>query len=214
MPTVAEAVRPLKCARPVGTLPARLLMTDAARVADPATDIARLESGDAVIVRDYGRPERAAHAHALKRLCRRRGLLLLVAGDARLARAIGADGLHLPESLVAAPGWRRSKRPGWLVTAAAHSRAAIARAFACGVDAVLVSPVFPTASHPGSRTLGLLRFARLARASRLPVYALGGISAATLRRLNGLPIAGIAGISAVAGIRLPRRNPRRNPTRR
>lgn len=201
-------MRPLKCAPPAGTLPPRLLMTDWARVAEPATDIARLKPGDAVIVRDYGRPERAAHARALKRLCRQRRLLLLVAADARLARAIGADGLHLPESLVSAPGWRRLKRPGWLVTAAAHSGAAIARAFSHGADAVLVSPVFPTASHPGGRALGLLRFARLARASRLPVYALGGISARTQRRLKCVPIAGIAGISAVAGIRIPRRNPR------
>ena len=184
-------------------------MTDWARVAEPATDIVRLKPGDAVIMRDYDRPERAAHARALKRLCRQRRLLLLVAADARLAREIGADGLHLPERLLAAPGWRRLKRPGWLVTAAAHSAAAIARAFTHGADAVLVSPVFPTASHPGGRTLGLLRFARLARASRLPVYALGGISAATRRRLKDLPIAGIAGISAVAGIRLPCRNPRR-----
>ncbi|SUS05909.1 Thiamine monophosphate synthase [Candidatus Defluviicoccus seviourii] len=207
-------MRPLKCARSAGTLPARLLMTDAARVAEPATDIARLKPGDAVIVRDYSRLERAAHARALKRLCRQRRLLLLVAGDAQLARAIGADGLHLPEGQVAAPGWRRFKRSGWLVTAAAHSGAAIARAFTHGADAVLVSPVFPTASHPRGRALGVCRFARLARASRLPVYALGGISAATLRQLSGLPIAGIAGISGVAGIRLPRRNPRRNPMRR
>ena len=177
-------------------------------MAEPAADIARLEPGDAVIVRDYSARDRAGHARALKRLSRQRRLRLLVAGDARLARAIGADGLHLPESLVAAPGWRRFQRPGWLVTAAAHSAPAIARAFACGVDAVLLSPVFPTASHPGGQALGLLRFARLVRWSPLPVYALGGISAATVRRLNSLSIAGIAGISAVAGIRLPRRNPR------
>ena len=190
-------------------MPPRLLMTDAARVAEPATDIVRLKPGDAVIMRDYNARDRAARARVLKRLCRQRRLRLLVAGDARLARAIGADGLHLPESLVAAPGWRRLKRPGWLVTAAAHSGAAIARAFTCGVDAVLLSPVFPTASHPGGRALGVIRFARLVRWSPLPVYALGGISAVTLRRLNGTSIAGIAGISAVAGIRLPRRNPRR-----
>lgn len=184
-------------------------MTDGARVAEPSADLARLNPGDAVIVRDYNARDRAGHARALKRLSRQRRLHLLVAGDARLARAIGADGLHLPEALVAAPGWRRFKRPGWLVTAAAHSAAAIARAFACGVDAVLLSPVFPTASHPGGPALGVLHFARLCRLSPLPVYALGGISAITLRRLNGVPIAGIAGISAVAGIRLPRRNPTR-----
>lgn len=182
-------------------------------MAGTAADIARLQPGDAVIVRAYNRHGRAAQARELKRLCRQRRLLLLVAGDARFARAIGADGLHLPEALVAAPGWRRFKRPGWLVTAAAHSGGAIARAFAQRLDAVLVSPVFPTTSHPGGQTLGVCHFARLCRMSRLPVYALGGISAVTLRRLNGLSIAGIAGISAVAGIRLPRRKPRRNPRR-
>ncbi|MFZ1413736.1 MAG: thiamine phosphate synthase, partial [Defluviicoccus sp.] len=128
--TVAEPARPLKCTRwSARSLPPRLLLTAAERgVAGTAADIARLQPGDAVIVRAYNRRDRAAHARALKHLCRQRRLLLLVAGDARLARAIGVDGLHLPEALVAAPGWRRLKRPGWLVTAAAHSAPAIARA--------------------------------------------------------------------------------------
>ena len=77
--------------------------------------------------------------------------------------------------------WQRE----WLVTAAVHSPAALRAAAAAGADAALLSPIFATASHPDVRTLGLQRFAALAQASPLPVYALGGIDrdrAASLAR--------------------------------
>ncbi len=80
------------------------------------------------------------------------------------------------------------------MTAAAHDAAAIRRAARHGAHAVLLSPVFATASHPGAPSLGPLRFARLARCSPIPVYALGGITAETARRLAGSGAVGLAGI--------------------
>lgn len=187
-------------------MPGLILITDRNRLAEPERAVRALPPGSAVIVRDYGWPGRRALALRLGRLCRARGLRLLVAGDARLAYALHADGLHLPEHRVAAVGhaWRLWRRAGFLVTAAAHTRGAIARAAGCGADAVLVSPVFPTASHPGAPGLGVLRLARLIRASPLPVYALGGITAATARRLAGSGVAGFAGIAGISGIAAPR----------
>ncbi len=125
-------------------------------------------------------------------------MLLLIAGDWRLAAGLRADGLHLPESMVrrGARPWRASPRR-WLVTAAAHSSAAVRRAAACGADAVLVSPVFPTASHPGRPTLGVLRFVQLVRGSPVPVYALGGLTATTAPRLAA---SGAAGFAAIGGL--------------
>lgn len=162
--------------------------------------MAKLPPGSAVILRDYGAPDRPARAVSLVRLCRARRLRLLVAGDARLALAAGAYGLHLPEGLACGGDrrWRLWRKPGWLVTAAAHSPGAIARARRAGVDAVLLSPVFPTASHPGATTLGALRFAAWTRKAGVPVYALGGMTAATSRRLSGSGAAGIAAISGFA----------------
>ncbi|WP_343868577.1 thiamine phosphate synthase, partial [Caenispirillum bisanense] len=61
-----------------------------------------------------------------------------------------------------------------------------------GADAALLSPVFPTRSHPGAATLGPWRFSLWAGAARLPVVALGGVTAATARRLGHA--AGTAGI--------------------
>lgn len=167
---------------------------------DPLPALRRLPQGSAVILRHYEWPygRRLALARAVADLCRQRGLTLLVAGDARLARAVGAAGVHLPQELLPlATGLRRQFG---MVTAAAHDAGAVARA---GVDAVLISPVFATASHPGAEGLGAVRFAALAHKARrkgLQVYALGGMNAATSRRLKAVAIAGIAGISGFAGI--------------
>ncbi len=185
-------------------LPPLILLTDSRRLPDPLPAAAQLARGNAVILRHYDAPDREALARRLAALCRRRGVLLLVAGDWRLAWRIGADGVHLPEGLArrGPRSWGAGvpHRPGFLVTAAAHSPPAIRRAARAGADAVLLSPVFPTASHPGAKTLGTLRFARWCRMATVPVYALGGVSRDTAPRLAGSGVAGLAGIGGPAGI--------------
>lgn len=212
MRTIANAARALKLraarrrpgAAALRALPALLLLTDSERLADPVPVLARLPRGAGVILRDYdgtaGDALRRNKARALARACRLRGLRLFVAGDARLARAIGAFGLHLPEWMVrrqpvaVAPRMRGRL----VVTTACHSAAALRRASRFGADAALLAPVLPTASHPGGRVLGPLRFAHLVRTARLPVFALGGIDAEGARRIGGSGAAGIAGIGFAA----------------
>lgn len=156
--------------------------------------------GAAVVARDTDRGALQQLVRKLAPVCRARGLLLLVAGDWRLARTRGCSGLHLSEAMVrrGARRWRLARPAAWIVTAAAHSPRAVRRAASVGIDAVLMSPVFPTASHPGQRSIGALRFARWAEASSLPVIALGGIDGATARRLSRTPVAGFAAIGALA----------------
>jgi len=60
---------------------------------------------------------------------------------------------------------------------------------------VLLSPVFPTRSHPGQPTLGPVRFRLLAARAGLPVIALGGMNRATARRLAWPRWAAIDGLS-------------------
>ncbi len=191
------------------TLPPLILMTDSRRLPDPMAVVDRLAPGSAILLRHYDAPDRVHLARNLARACRRRGIRLLIAGDWRLAVAAGADGIHLPEGLArrGPPAWAAGvrRRPGFLVTAAAHSPRAIRRALDAGADAVLLSPVFPTASHPGAPCLGALLFARWCRESPLPVYALGGVDSRTAGRLAGSGLAGIAGIGGIAGVEGTRR---------
>lgn len=165
-------------------------VTDPNRMPDPAAVAERLPRGAALILRHYEAPGRAALARRLAAVCRRRGITLLVAGDWRLAAAVKADGLHLPEGLarhgVLSPAlmWRR--RSGALLTMATHGRSALAVAARLDADAALLSPVFPTASHPGAPTLGPWRASLWAQDARVPVLALGGANPRRMRRLGGM----------------------------
>jgi len=182
------------------SLPSLLLVTDQDRLPDPLAAAGRLPPGSGIILRHYSDPERRRLATALSRLCRARGLCLLVAEDGRLAAQVGAHGLHFPEHAVAAASpWRR-QRPDWLITVAAHSAPALRRAANAGAHAALLSPVFLTASHPGAKALGPLGFARLVHGSPLPVYGLGGINAPNVAQLKRSGAVGIAGISGIVDV--------------
>lgn len=129
-------------------------------------------------------------ARRLAAIARLRGLKLLIAADPELAARVGADGVHWPEAR--AP----EARGGGLVTMSAHDPSAIARAEALGVDACVLSPVFPTRSASAHKALGLFHASQLARAARVPVIALGGINAETARTLSGRGFAGCAAVDA------------------
>ena len=169
-------------------------MTDAKRLPDPLKALDALPAGCALIWRAYGAGTNAGEFQRLAARARAINCLLLIAGDPKRARRLGAGGLHLPERLL---GRIHGSRAG-ATTAAAHSEAAIHRAARAGAEAVLISPVLPTRSHEGAPPLGPIRLAHLARTARalgLVPYALGGISEARyVRRLTGTGIAGVAGI--------------------
>lgn len=177
------------------TLPRLWLFSDPVRLPDPLAAAARLPAGAAVVARGLA----PAVLARLAVLARRRRLRLLVAGDARAALRIPGAGLHLADR---EPGARHrlaflAARRGRLLSAAAHGRAGLARGRRLRADLVILSPVFPTRSHPGAPVLGPLRWAALARRAGRPVVALGGIVAPAAGRLPRLA-AGLAAIGALA----------------
>lgn len=178
-------------------LPPLILMTDPSRLPDPEAASARLPPGSGVILRAYRDPERTRLAEALAELARRHHLRLLIANDAALAQRVGAAGVHLSEVELGRAPFIRREHDG-LITGAAHSLAALEVAARAGIDAALLSPVFATASHPERVPLGLHGFAALALRARLPVYALGGITARNAPRLLATRAIGIAGIGALS----------------
>lgn len=154
----------------VAPLPLLWLVTDARNDAGLEGALARLPRGSGLIYRHYHLPpvERRARFVRLARAARRFGHVVVLSGDARTARRWGADGAYgSPRTLATGPRTLR------LVTVHALRELRLARR----ADAVLLSPVFPTASHPGGRTLGPVRFRLLGLRAAVPVIALGGMTA-------------------------------------
>ena len=196
--TLAAIARALNARNAKGlSLPPLLFLTDEKRTPDPLAVARKLPRGSGVILRHYGARNRPQRAKALARIARRRGLVLIVAGDATLAKRVGAQGVHFPGRELKKIAALRRKNPRLLVTASAHGATALAHAAKSGANAALLAPVFRTKSHPGRKALGAKRFNALARAAKLPVYALGGIGAANAKRLARSRACGIAAIGAL-----------------
>ena len=192
--TLSRRAAPAKGA---SALPPLFFVTDPARTPEPEQVAERLPAGCGIIFRGFGRAEARSTAERLARISHRKGLTLLIGADEHLAARVGASGVHLPERrLHEAPGLRR-RRPGWLITGAAHSESALIAGDRLGLDAALLSAVFESRSPSAGRPLGVVRFSALARRASLPVYALGGVNACTARRLLG---SGAAGLAAVEGL--------------
>lgn len=162
-------------------------MTDDTRLADPLAAARTLPTGSMVVVRTRGDPEPLTRA-----LLKLRRVTVIVAGDPLLAVRLGAHGVHLPEARASEASHWRARFPHLLITTAAHSLRALMLSRG---DMALLSPVYPTKSHPGRAALSPVRANTIARQSGKRVIALGGIDAANVARLSGF--AGIAAIGAL-----------------
>lgn len=149
--------------------------------------IRRLPAGSGIVFRHKasGRSERRRLFDRVRRIARARGLILLLAASDAKARRWGADGAH----------HRRPHAPR-RGTAPAHDLREIRAAERSGAGAIFLSPLHPTRSHPGAPALGRMRFAALARATRLPVIALGGVDALRGRQAMRVGAYGWAAIDA------------------
>ncbi|TFI59549.1 thiamine phosphate synthase [Sphingomonas parva] len=151
-------------------LPRLWLMTDERLGERLWAALERLPRGAGVVFRYYSTPprERRTLFAEVRRVARRRGLMLIVAGPRRLA----GDGVH-------------NRQGRGLRTASAHDLRELRAAERAGAGLVFLSPVFPTRSHPGARPLGRARFGLIAGQARVPVVALGGVDARNARTLPG-----------------------------
>ena len=170
-------------------LPKIWLMTDARFGDDQLRAIQQLPARSGVVFRHYElatQQRRALFAQVL-RMCRRRGHIVLLAGDARTALRWHADGFH-----------QRSRgQPKLLHSAPVHNTREIADVKRCSPDLLFLSPLFATDSHPGARPLGPLMFQRLAKLAKPKrVIALGGMSRQSAVMLGPRTIHGWAAIDA------------------
>jgi thiamine-phosphate pyrophosphorylase len=105
----------------------------------------------------------------------------------------GADGVHLRTDSISPTAARSLAPPTFLLGRSVHDvNAAVDSA---GSDYLIAGTVFPTASKPSvDRFLGPAGFAKIVRATQIPVLAIGGITVARVRQVAATGAAGVAAI--------------------
>lgn len=128
-----------------------------------------------------------------------------VAGRARVvvndrldvALAAGADGVHLPANGLPVGAARRLAPTGFLIGRSVHAPAEAAAAAAAGADYVVLGTIFATASKPGQAPAGVGLIAATRVVCRLPILAIGGMTAENAGAVLAAGADGIAAISAI-----------------
>jgi thiamine-phosphate pyrophosphorylase len=182
--------------------PPLLLITDRSQARAPLPEVlaAAFAAGcrwASLREKDLPAGEQIALARAIKPIAARFGATLTVHGEAEVARAAGADGVHLAAGGDAAAA-RAMLGPGALIGLSIHGAAELNRAHLRALDYVIAGPVFETASKPGyGPALGTAGLAALTAQSSVPAIAIGGLSAANAAEALR---SGARGIAVMGGI--------------
>jgi len=121
---------------------------------------------------------------------------ILVNTRVDVALAAGAAGTHLPAGSPPPHVWRAYTPPGFLIGVSCHTLDEIRAAEDQGADYAVFSPVFaPRSKEQTLEPRGIDALAQAARAVRIPVLALGGITAGNAQECIQAGAAGVAAIS-------------------
>lgn len=123
---------------------------------------------------------------------------LLINDRVDLALAVSAHGVHLRESSVPVAVARGLLQPSQLLGASVHSIEGALAAEQQGADFVVLGPIHDTPSKRAyGAPLGLAVLEQAARSVRIPIFAIGGMTAARAREARRAGAFGVAVLSSI-----------------
>ena len=142
--------------------------------------------------------DRFAAGIAVASVCRSHGVPFLVNDDADLAMQLAADGVHVGRGDTPPQQARSVLGPDAILGVTLYGgddgEEAAERA---GADYLSAGPFFPSPTKPEEPVMPLTALDGIVRRSRLPVFAIGGVTAERARVLAGHGVAGVAVVSAI-----------------
>jgi thiamine-phosphate pyrophosphorylase len=114
-------------------------------------------------------------AQTFRRLCDTHSALFIVNDDPELARACGADGVHVGQDDASPREAREALGPESIVGHSTHSKEQIAASAELPVDYISVGPVWETPTKEGRPGVGLELVSHAAANAAKPFFAIGGI---------------------------------------
>jgi len=134
-----------------------------------------------------------------------RGKALFIVNDrVDVALALDADGVQLPASGLPVALARKLLGNQRLIGRSVHSLQGAVAAEQAGADYIIFGPVYTTSSHPGAPPASTQALREVAQAVRIPVLAIGGITAENAAAVLQAGAAGVAVISAILRAHNPR----------
>jgi thiamine-phosphate pyrophosphorylase len=138
-------------------------------------------------------------AERLLPLARGAGIPLILNDRPQVARAAGADGVHLGQEDLPLAEARRLLGPRAILGKSTHRLEQALAADAEGADYIGWGPIFPTPTKPDYGSVGLALISEVTARVKVPVVCIGGIDPATLPQVVAAGAECVAVVRAVCG---------------
>ncbi|MBN2582257.1 MAG: thiamine phosphate synthase [Planctomycetes bacterium] len=138
-------------------------------------------------------------ARAVTERCRKAGALSIINDRADIARAAGADGVHVGQEDLPVRACRQAMGPAAVVGVSAQTPEMAARALADGADYLGIGPVFASTTKTRSFTIGIEGLQEVRQATPLPSVAIAGITLDTVDQVLAAGPTAIAVCSDIIG---------------
>jgi thiamine-phosphate pyrophosphorylase len=147
--------------------------------------------------------ELLAVAEPTRALCEQLGALFVLNDRPRVAREVGADGVHVGQDDMPVAKVRALVGPDMLIGLSTHASGEIDAADPALVDYIGVGPVHATPTKPGRPAVGLELVRYAATHAAVPFFAIGGLEARNVGEVLDAGASRVCVLRAVADAENP-----------